>query len=154
MARAFALAGLLRLRRVQQDAAAGDLARANGRVRDNDAIQNRARRSLEGFSAQPTDVDTLRAIAAARASSSSMLADLTAAAALRHREAAQAEAEFYAAKTKTVSIQKLDDKHTRSEQEEDLRAQQLALDEIATTGWQRRNAPSPGASSQASDDIR
>ncbi|MCU1405995.1 MAG: Flagellar export protein FliJ [Glaciihabitans sp.] len=138
MARAFALAGLLRLRRVQQDAAAGDLARANGRLRDNTAIQARARRSLEGFSDQPTDVDTLRAIAAARASSSSMLAELAAATTIRQQEAAQAEAAFFAAKTKTVGIEKLDEKHTVAEHNDDLRMQQLALDEIASNGWQRR----------------
>jgi flagellar FliJ protein len=139
MARAFPLAGLLRLRRLQEDRAASELAQANGRVRDNDTIQTRARRTLEGFTSTATDVDTLRAIAAARASSTSMLADLSALDAT-HRQAAQlAQGHFQRAKTQAVSIEKLSDKHVTEAHAEDLRVEQLALDEIASGSWQRRN---------------
>jgi len=138
MARAFPLAGLLRLRRLQEDRAASELAQANGRVRDNDTIQTRARRTLEGFTSTATDVDTLRAIAAARASSTSMLADLSALDAT-HRQAAQrAQGDFQRAKIQAVSIEKLSDKHLTEAHAEDLRVEQLALDEIASGSWQRR----------------
>jgi flagellar FliJ protein len=140
MARGFPLAGLLRLRRLQEDQAASQLASANGRVRDNNTIQTRARRTLEGFTSTPTDVDTLRAIAAARASSSSMLADLVALDAMHRQHAQRAEADFHLAKLQSVSIEKLNDKHAEAASAEDLRVEQLALDEIASSSWQRRTS--------------
>jgi len=156
MARAFPLAGLLRLRRLQEDRAASELAQANGRVRDNNTIQTRARRTLEGFTSTATDVDTLRAIAASRASSTSMLADLSALD-VTHRQAAQlAQGDFQRAKIQAVSIEKLSDKHLTEAHAEDLRVEQLALDEIASGSWQRRaqKASSIDASSVAATQTQ
>jgi flagellar FliJ protein len=153
MARGFPLAGLLRLRRLQEDQAASQLASANGRVRDNNTIQTRARRTLEGFTSTPTDVDTLRAIAAARASSSSMLADLVALDAMHRQNAERAEADFRLAKLQSVSIEKLNDKHAEAASAEDLRVEQLALDEIASSSWQRRAGERRAGESRTSGPL-
>lgn len=132
MAREFPLAGLLRLRRLQEDTAASELAGANRRVKDGRVVQSRARHALEGFTEQPTDVTTLRAIASARASTSAMLGELTAAVELHEADAEAAASVFYDARAKTVSLEKLDARHTVIAAAEDLRAEQIVIDEIAS----------------------
>jgi flagellar FliJ protein len=132
MGRVFPLAGLLRLRQLQQDSAASDLAAANGRVRDNSVVQARARRTLGASSSQPVDIDAMRAIAAARSSSSSMLSDLGAMATQHRRSAEEAQSEYHAARAKTVGLGKLEEKHSALTAAGDLRSEQLALDEIAS----------------------
>ncbi|HEV7949211.1 MAG TPA: hypothetical protein VGP24_05525 [Glaciihabitans sp.] len=133
----FPLLGLLRLRRLQEDTIAADLARANGRVRDNATIQERTRRALEGVTAEPTDVDTLRATASSRAASSSTLSALAALHEV-HREAVLGyETEYAAAKSRTARLEKLETRHSSELAATDLRSEQSTLDEIATTAWQR-----------------
>ena len=78
MARSFPLAGLLRLRQVQQDQAAIDLSAANARVVEGTARQRRARSSLGATSSEATSASVLYAVAASRAASRSMLAELQA----------------------------------------------------------------------------
>lgn len=136
--RPFSLAGLFRLRRLQEDEAAGNLARASGRAREHDAVQARARRALEGFSSQPADVTTLRAIAASRASYSSMLSDLTAAAVQHSREEEDAQDAYTEAHSRTVRLAKLETAHRAAALAQELRDEQIALDEIASGSWQRR----------------
>lgn len=140
MAKMFPLAGLLRLRRLQEDTAAGHLAEANGRLREIHSSQTRALHALQGFANEAADVTTLRAIASARASSGSMLAELRATAAMHRLAAADAEDDFRAARTKTISIEKLGTKHATAEAAADLRDEQIALDEIASGSWQRTSA--------------
>ncbi|WP_231556236.1 hypothetical protein [Cryobacterium sp. MLB-32] len=53
MKRLFPLAGLLRLRHLQQDEAAGELAAANSRVQDNETRRDRARACYTGEPTHP-----------------------------------------------------------------------------------------------------
>lgn len=137
MARAFSLAALLRLRHVQQDQAASDLAAAHARERENSSRQLGARSALSSTRSAATTSAHLYAMAAARASSRSMLADLDALG--RDNEAAvkSAQAVFDAARAQSVRLEKLENRHTAGVKAEELHAEQTVLDEIASTGWHR-----------------
>lgn len=137
MARTFPLAGLLRLRQLQQDQAAGGLAAANARLRENDSSRNRARNALEDTGSSVSTAAALHAVAAARASSRSMLAELESIGDERRSEAARAQAEFNAARAQSVALEKLEGKHTEAVAGEELRAEQVVLDEIASGSWHR-----------------
>ena len=143
MARLFPLAGLLRLRHLQQDKAAGDLAAANRRLKENAERRTRVRGALSGT---PTDVDSttaLHAAVVARAASRSMLADLEALAVERLSERERTQAVFDAARAKSIGLEKLEDKHTAGVIAEDLHAEQTVLNEIASVAWHReRNGES------------
>ena len=137
MARAFALAGLLRLRQIEKEHAASDLAAANALRRDAGERQARAIAALHAVPAEATDASTLFAMAAARASSRSMLADLTALAAEAEAQAAVAQEAFTEAKKRAVGLEKLETRHRAEVVAGDLSAEQAAIDEIATGAWQR-----------------
>ena len=133
MSRNFRLAGLLRLRQVQQEQAASDLASANSRARESAARQNRARAALGGVGAEATSSNVLYAIAAARSSSRSMLAELEAVE-VRDRESVREAADAYAqARARSLGLEKLEARHNENQNEADLAAQQAAIDEIAST---------------------
>ena len=140
MARAFSLIGLLRLRHAQQDQAAGRLAEANERLRDAADRRVAARRTLDDGPAQVTDAAMLSALAASRASSRGMLAELDAVAARRRADAEQAQAEFAAARRAAIGLEKLEAAHAVEAAAEDLRTEQAALDEIAGQSWRTRAA--------------
>jgi len=137
MARAFALAGLLRLRQIEKEHAASDLAAANALRRDAGERQARAIAALHAVPAEATDAGTLFAMAAARASSRSMLADLAALAAEREAEAAAAQEAFTEAKKRAVGLEKLENRHRAEVVAGELSAEQSAIDEMATGAWQR-----------------
>jgi len=136
MARAFALAGLLRLRQIEKEHAASDLAAANALRRDAGERQARAIAALHSVPAEATDASTLFAMAAARASSR-MLADLSALAAETEARAAAAQDAFREAKKRAVGLEKLETRHRAEIVAGDLSAEQSAIDEVATGGWQR-----------------
>ncbi|KPN18255.1 flagellar FliJ family protein [Arthrobacter sp. Edens01] len=138
MGRDFPLAGLLRLRRLQQDSAAGNLAAANAALRRSSEARSEAYDSLAATPLEAADAATLTAIAAARASSRSMLADLLAAEALESAAVNSAQAEFQAARARSVGLEKLETKHSDAVAVEDLRTEQNILDELAGTAWHRR----------------
>ncbi|MFZ3453271.1 flagellar export protein FliJ [Arthrobacter sp. 7Tela_A1] len=138
MGRDFPLAGLLRLRRLQQDSAAGELAAANAKLRRTSAARSEAYDSLAATPLEAADPATLNAIAAARASSRSLLADLLSAEALDSAAASNAQTEFHAARARSVGLEKLEDKHAEALAVEDLHAEQTVLDELAGTTWHRR----------------
>jgi flagellar FliJ protein len=133
MARQFRLAGLLRLRQVQQEQAASDLAAANAKARDNAAKQNRARAALGGTGADATSSNVLYAIAAARSSSRSMLAELEAVDTRNQAQVAEAAAAYAAARARSLGLEKLEVRHNETEDGADLAAQQAVVDEIAST---------------------
>jgi flagellar FliJ protein len=140
MSRAFSLAGLLRLRHLQQDQAAGDLAEANAKIRSSAARIDEARAALENLPADPAGADTLYAIAAARASSGSMLAELAGLDAVARQAAGIAQRGYEARKAAAVSLEKLEERHGIAEAEADLHTEQAVIDEIASTSWHRRAA--------------
>ncbi|MET4782769.1 hypothetical protein [Glaciihabitans sp. UYNi722] len=137
MPRMFPLAGLLRLRQIQKDQAASDLSAANARLNESSARQRQARTALGSVTNDVTDTSVLYAVAAARASSRSMLAELEALD-CEHRELRdQASAEFTAARARSIGLEKLEDRHIETVVGGELRAEQAMLDEIASTGWHR-----------------
>lgn len=138
MGRNFPLAGLLRLRRLQQDSAAGTLAAANADLRRAAEARIEAYGSLAATPLEAADAATLNAIAAARASSRSMLADLLASEQLKDAAVNTAQAEFQAARARSVGLEKLEAKHSDAVAVEDLRTEQNVLDELAGTAWHRR----------------
>jgi flagellar FliJ protein len=137
MNRQFSLAGLLRLRQIQQDQAASGLASARSRSSSARAREASARRELAAGDAPISSSASLRAVAAARSASHSMLADLQNLSRLADTEEAAARAEFVAARTRSVGLEKLQARHTAEVHTADLRSEQSALDEIASTVWHR-----------------
>ncbi|WP_223692955.1 flagellar FliJ family protein [Leifsonia poae] len=137
MARTFPLAGLLRLRQIEKDHAASDLAAANALRRDAGDRQASALAALHNVPVDAVDASSLLAMAAARASSRSMLADLTALTARAEREADDAQTAFSAAKAKAVGLEKLEDRHRSEMVALDLSTEQAAIDEVATGAWVR-----------------
>jgi flagellar FliJ protein len=137
MARAFRLAGLLRLRQVQQEQAASDLASVNARARANTVQQNRTRAALGGMSAEPTSSNVLYAIAAARSSSRSMLAELDAIGFRTQAQVDAAAAAYAEARTRSLGLEKLEARHIEIEGGADVAAQQAAVDEISSTAIHR-----------------
>lgn len=138
MARSFPLAGLLRLRRLQEESAAGRLAAANARLREAGEGQARMIQALAASPVAATDSATLRTLAAARSSSRAMLADLHALHAQSTAAAAAASTDFQLARAESVGLEKLEARHADEVAAEDLRSEQTVLDELAGTAWQRR----------------
>lgn len=131
----FSLSGLMRVRHAQQQKAMAELSQANQAIRDVVERRARAERILTGAvgsNSVITDAATLTAVAAARASTRGMLAELDALA-LSHREAAaQAQAEYNAARARSIALEKLEARHALLAAAEGLRQEQIALDEIAS----------------------
>lgn len=135
MVRSFSLAGLLRLRHAEQDIAGANLARTNARVRDNARTENRARRALMEFggaNVNSVSTENLRAIAASRLASAVMLHELMAVQEQSTAEQARAQQAYSAARMKSLGLEKLETKHDARVSSEDLRIEQIALDEIAS----------------------
>lgn len=132
MSRQFPLAGLLRLRRIEDEIAASELALANTRARDLRSIQERARRHLEGFGGEAASVTELRAIAAGRLAASARLSELTAFVDVADGEAAHAATAHTDARMRLRGLEKLEARHLSETAAEELREEQLVLDEFAT----------------------
>lgn len=137
MNRQFPLAGLLRLRRMQEDQAASGLARANSRSQSMRERRGAARTELQDSGAAVGSSSALLAIAAARASSQSMLADLDALAAAAESELATARSEYTEARRQAVGLEKLELRHGAELAVTELRSEQGVLDEIASSSWHR-----------------
>jgi flagellar FliJ protein len=130
---AFRLEGLLRVRRVQEEQAVSVLADRRARLRDSDALRDRALQELAAFGEPGTDVDTLRAIAASRASSAARLGELQARRQALVPEVDAARAAHAEARRRVLGLERLEAEHARETIAETLRAEQLTIDELATT---------------------
>lgn len=139
MARMFPLAGLLRLRQVQEEQAASDLAVANARAREIRTRQARARNTLGSTSTEAASTTVLYAVAAARASSRSMLAELDSLDCEHQPVLDQANEAFAEARARSIGLEKLAGRHQQKQTAEELQAEQAAIDEMASTGWHRNN---------------
>ncbi|TFC87164.1 flagellar export protein FliJ [Cryobacterium sinapicolor] len=137
MKRTFALAGLLRLRHLQQDQAAGDLAQANATAQANTARRAAARSTLDRTPTLASGADTLAAIAFARASAHSMLADMEALGRNYQVAVGEAQVAFDTTRADSVRLEKLEGRHGALVTADDLHREQTILDEIASTGWHR-----------------
>ncbi|MFJ5860957.1 flagellar FliJ family protein [Pseudarthrobacter sp. NPDC092439] len=134
MARSFPLAGLMRLRRLQEDAAAGTLAAANQAAGLHADRQRAARHELDSTSSEASGTPALLAVAAARASARSMLATLDALAVEHQAAAAEAQENYLQARLEAAGIEKLEARHQAAARGEALRAEQIGLDELALRG--------------------
>jgi flagellar FliJ protein len=137
MARSFPLAGLLRLRQVQQDQAAIDLSVANARVAEGTARQRRARSSLGATSSEATSASVLYAVAASRAASRSMLAELQALDCDHRASLEVANTAFTDARARSIGLEKLEVRFDDAVANGMLVAEQAVLDEISSTRWHR-----------------
>jgi flagellar FliJ protein len=135
MSKQFSLAGLLRLRHLQQDEAAGQLASANARLDGTSVQRNRARAALGATRADVTSTESLYAMAAGRASMRSMLADLDSVIFQQQNDAEEADDAFKQARAQAIALEKLEAKHIEAVTVEELRAEQAVLDELAGTAW-------------------
>ncbi|MDQ4504074.1 flagellar export protein FliJ [Sinomonas sp. ASV322] len=142
MTPSFPLAGLLRLRRLEQDQAAARFGAANARVRALSTREDAARSDSERIASDVDGAAALRAIAAARASSLGMLAELHALADVADAERDEALLEFGTARARTIGLEKLEARHAAALAAADLAAEQGVLDDLGS-GALRRESPDP-----------
>ena len=132
---AFRLAGLLRFRKLQEDQAAADLASANASRRRAEARRATATRELIGHEFQTDlDVSVFRAAVASRAALRSFATEASVAVEVAATEVQQQELVWSDARKRSVPLEKLSERHAERASVEDLRVEQLALDEIAGRG--------------------
>lgn len=127
----FSLAGLLRLRRLREDQAAAEVGRARSRASEIAAQRHQLIDNLSDHGHEARDVRGIAAISAARASTSTMLADLEALHVAQADVVAEAEARHRAARRDTLTVEKLEERHDAAARAEELRTEQAALDELA-----------------------
>ena len=127
----FPLAGLLRLRGIELDAASGRLAGANRRVQESRERRARSVSSLGACDTHPADGPALLAIAAARSAARSQLAALDALITTADADQQAAQAQYRAAKMRTVPLEKMAARHQLEQTAAELKAEQSALDESA-----------------------
>lgn len=140
MNRAFSLTGLLRLRHMQQDEAAGALAAANRTAAENSAVRTETHTAMANIPLSATTGAALNAMAAARASSRSMLADLDGLGRGHAVAVAEAQGAFDVARARSIALEKLEVRHAAAWNAEELHGEQSALDEIASARWHRDQA--------------
>lgn len=134
----FRLAGLLRLRKLQEDQASASLARANDKRKSHARRLAAARGELADSAEEAGSAAALAAAAAARSASHSLLLELQALAATLEAEAETAQGVLIEAKMAASSLEKLADRHQQASVSADLLAEQGFLDELALS---RRKAP-------------
>lgn len=141
----FSLAGLLRLRDVQERAAAERLSRAAVAARQAEAREHRTRTALAEGDDAAMDVHTLAAIAASRAAARARIGELALLAEAQRDDVDAARREHTEAKRRALGLEKLEAAHREVERRDELRAEQSALDEIATGRWAMASTRQEGA---------
>jgi flagellar FliJ protein len=131
MTKAFRLAGLLRLRKLQEDQAAAALGQANARRTAHGRRLAATRGALADSRSDPASASALAAAAASRAASRSLLLDLQALAATLESDADSAQAALLEAKTAASPLEKLAERHQDEYATAELHAEQGFLDELA-----------------------
>lgn len=148
MARAFRLAGLLRVRALQEEQAAARLAEANAdKLR---AIQRRAETermlAVEGFMGD-LDPAGWHAAVASRSALSVLSADAASAVAAAEEVVEERTDEWSEARTRTRTLDRLAQRHRDEVEAEDLRAEQAHLDEVAARARATAEADESGVMS-------
>ncbi|MCR2824526.1 hypothetical protein [Microbacterium sp. zg.Y909] len=131
MSRPFRLAGLLRVRGLQERAAAEHLSRAALEHTRTQARERELRAALSSTSDVAVDVRALAALAAARVASRGQLADLAVLGALQRTTVDDARALHAATRIDQRGLARLADAHAERERAHQLRVEQAELDEIA-----------------------
>ena len=138
MKRGFRLAGVLRARQAQEDAARGEVLRARrGAAQATEAVEARDRTLATH---QVPDEDTARALVAALTARQAMAASLATArqlAALAQVRVAERAGELTEAAQRRRTVEKLAERHAEERLRHDRAADQNVLDELATTDGQR-----------------
>lgn len=132
MTRDFSLAGLLRVREIQERAAAQRLSRAVIDARNTEARDRTLRAHLAGEGTEAVDVRSLAALAAARVAGRTLLADLTALSELQEQTVAEARSEHASARRAVRGLDRLAQAHATTVRAAELHAEQAELDEIAS----------------------
>jgi flagellar FliJ protein len=135
MSSSFPLAGLLRLRKLQEDQAAAALSAARGRAEDVRRRSRRLRDTLDSGGSAAHSVDNIVAIAAARASTSSMLSELEALGRSTADEEARTLADHQESRRRALTLEKLEAGHLAAEAVERGIEEQKVLDELAIRAW-------------------
>jgi len=131
VSRPFRLAGLLRVRGLQERAAAEHLSRASLEHTRTQARERELRTALSNSTDAAMDVRALAALAAGRVASRGMLADLTALGELQHATVQEARARHAATRVDERGLALLADAHAERERARELQLEQAELDEIA-----------------------
>jgi flagellar FliJ protein len=131
----FRLAGLHRLRRLQEDQAAAELARANAERR---RAEERRAATAARIAEQALDPERFPVAVAGRAALFGLYAESTAYLALAAERADLAGSAWTEARRAVRMLDKLAERHEAAETAEELRAEQVLLDEAAS-----RTAPTP-----------
>lgn len=139
MGRNFPLSALLRLRELQESKAAGELAAANHALRGGQTSMRNARETVAEAEQYPVDGATMLAAAAARASTSSMLLELTATLETLNEGALAAGRAHQRARSQVKALEKLSDKHASDLRLQDLGREQALLDDLGSRGSRGRN---------------
>lgn len=132
MTRSFSLAGLLRVREIQERAAAQRLSRAVLDARHTEARDRSLRAHLSGAGSEAVDVRSLAALAAARVAGRTLLSDLTVLAELQEQTVDQARAEHSEARRAMRGLDRLAQAHAVRVRTAELHAEQAELDEIGS----------------------
>lgn len=127
----FPLSALLRVRGVQERAAAASLSNARAASADAESAVERAVSSLSDIATEIDDPATLLAMAAARSSGQAALADLRVLAQVRQDAAEAAALAHVEARRELKGLERLESAHRESERAEERRVEQNVLDEIA-----------------------
>lgn len=140
MGRNFPLAGLLRLRELQESKAAGELAAANNALRGGHTSIRKVQEAAGNTAQYPVDGATMLAVAASRASTSSMLVELTTLVDSLNENAIAAGQEHQRARSEVKALEKLSEKHSMELRIEDLGREQALLDDLGSAGSRGRNS--------------
>ena len=134
MTRSFSLAGLLRVREIQERAAAQRLSRAVLEARHTEARDRSLRAHLSGVGNEAVDVRSLAALAAARVAGRTLLADLTTLSELQEQTVDEARTEHAEARRAMRGLDRLAQAHALQARAAELHAEQAELDEIGSRG--------------------
>jgi flagellar FliJ protein len=131
MTRGFSLAGLLRVRAIQERAAAQRLSRAAIEAAQTASHERQLRAALSVTGADAADVRALAALAAARVAGRSLLADLESLGELQRGALQEARGEHESVRREVRGLERLADAHAVRELALERTAEQRELDEIA-----------------------
>jgi len=146
MTKRFQLAGLMRVRELQEERAAADLALANRAKLDakrlaeaaNDALADQSFPDLARANAYDAHAEALesytpnwQAIVAARASLAALMRESNQALRVASERAEDATGQWNEARMRAAMIDKLKARHDRDVESDELREEQIVLDEAA-----------------------
>ena len=132
MERKFRLAGLLRLRKLQEERAAALLATSNYRLRTAVSSRDGRQLALSGHTLPDGDYRAFAAAVAARGTLGDLLVEATEVVGGARGRVATDTSAWSATRSRSVGLEKLEDKHRVLVDHEDDRLEQLVLDEIAS----------------------